>query len=113
MTSSDRRRARGGPNPHGQLHGERVQLAIARELDSILRDEITDPDLDGARLLAVDLSRDGKIARCHVAIAEPRAVAARAGFSRAASFLRGRLAEALTLERTPELRFVVHPEGVT
>jgi ribosome-binding factor A len=81
------------------------------ELRSILRDDISDPELEGVRLTAIALSPDNKAARVHFAVprGRPRTAVERA-FVRAAGFLRGRLAEGVELKRTPELRFIYEAE---
>ncbi len=90
---------------------QRVEASILEELRSILRDDITDPELEGVRLTALVLSPDGRTAKVHFAVprARPRTAVERA-FSRAAGFLRGRLAEGVELKRTPDLRFVYEAE---
>lgn len=90
---------------------QRVETAILDELRSILRDDVTDPELEGVRLTALVLAPDGKLARVHYAVprARPRSAVERA-FTRASGFLRGRLAEGVELKRTPELRFVYEAE---
>lgn len=94
----------------GALHAERIQLALARELAELFRDEIGDPALEGLRVLEVLLSKDGRHARVHVAVRDSSASSA---LQRATPFLRASLASNLSLERTPDLKFVLHPEGVT
>jgi len=93
---------------------QRVETSILEELRSILRDDVTDPRLDGVRLTAIVLSADSKIARVHFAI--PRGGASRqeveAAFVRATGFLRGRLSEGVDLKRTPDLRFVFEAETI-
>ena len=95
----------------GAHRHHRVESSILEELRTILRDDITDPDLDDVRLTAVVLSPDSKLARLHYVIprGRERAKAERA-FVRATGFLRGRLAEGVELKRTPDLRFVFEGE---
>jgi ribosome-binding factor A len=94
----------------GALHAERVQLALARELAELFRDEISDPLLEGVQVLEVQLSKDGRYARVHVAVPPDRdSDAVSSALGRAAPFLRANIASALSLERTPELRFATHP----
>ena len=90
---------------------QRVESSILEELRTILRDDVTDPELDDVRLTAIVLSTDSKIARLHFAVprGKERGAVERA-LDRATGFLRGRLAEGVELKRTPELRFVF--EGV-
>lgn len=95
----------------GAHRHQRVESSILDELRTILRDDITDPDLDDVRLTAIVLSADSKIARLHYATprGRERAKVERA-FTRATGFLRGRLAEGVELKRTPDLRFVFEAE---
>lgn len=90
---------------------QRVESAILEELSFILRDDVSDPELEGVKLTHIALSSDGKLARVHFAVprGRPRTAVERA-FVRATGFLRGRLAEGVDLRRTPELRFVYESE---
>lgn len=76
-----------------------------------MRDDTTDPELEGVRLTAIELSPDCKMARVHFAVprGRPRSAVERS-FARANGFLRGRLAEGVEMKRTPELRFVYEAE---
>jgi ribosome-binding factor A len=95
----------------------RVQSLVLEELRALLRDDVSDPDLAGVRVVAVVLSVDYRHARVHFVLTdapptEPR-VAQRA-LERATPFLRARLAEAVEMKRVPDLRFVfdgVEPGG--
>lgn len=100
-----------GGSAAGAYRHQRVETSILEELRAIVRDDVTDPELEGVRLTAVVLSPDGKTARVHFAVprARPRTAVDRA-FTRATGFLRGRLAEGVELKRTPELRFVYEAE---
>jgi ribosome-binding factor A len=95
----------------GAYRHQRVESSILEELHSILRDDVTDPELEGVRLTALVLSPDGKNAKVHFSVprGRPRSAATRA-LARAAGFLRGRLAEGVELKRTPDLRFVYEGE---
>jgi ribosome-binding factor A len=94
----------------GMRH-QRVEVSIQEELASILRDDVNDPELEGVRITGVVLSPDYRSARVHFAVprGRPKSACERA-FLRASAFLRGRLAEAIELKRTPELRFVYEAE---
>jgi ribosome-binding factor A len=100
-----------GPSAAGAHRHQRVESSILEELRSILRDDITDPELEGVRLVAIVLSPDGKLARIHFAVprGRPRTAVERA-FSRATGFLRARVAEGVELKRNPDLRFVYESE---
>jgi ribosome-binding factor A len=94
----------------GHRH-QRVEVSVREELESILRDDVSDPELEGVVLGAVVLSPDYRNARVHFLVprGRPRSAVERA-FTRASAFLRARLAEAVELKRTPELRFVYEAE---
>lgn len=91
----------------GHRH-ERVQNLIFEELRASLRDDVSDPTLAGVRVTAVVLSVDYRHARVHFALTtgidERRAV--ERALVRATPFLRARLADAIDMKRTPDLRFV-------
>lgn len=89
----------------------RLETSIREELDMLLRDDVSDPELEDVRVRAVVLSPDYRNARVHFLVprGRPRSAVERA-FSRATAFLRGRLAESVELKRTPELRFVYEGE---
>ncbi|HVJ92249.1 MAG TPA: ribosome-binding factor A [Labilithrix sp.] len=99
------------PSAAGTHRHQRVESSILEELRSILRDDISDPELEGVELTAIVLSPDGKLARVHFAVprGRPRTAVERA-FSRATGFMRGLLADGVELKRTPELRFVYEAE---
>ncbi|MBX3233739.1 MAG: ribosome-binding factor A [Labilithrix sp.] len=88
-----------------------MEASILEELRGIVRDDITDPELEGVRLSAIVLAPDGKVARIHYLVprGRPRSAVERA-FTRANGFLRARLAEGVELKRTPELRFTYEAE---
>lgn len=96
--------------PGGHRH-QRLEVSVREELQSILRDDVTDPELEGVVIRAVVLSADYRSARLHFMVprGRPRTAVERA-FDRASAFLRARLAEAVELKRTPELRFVYEAE---
>lgn len=94
----------------GHRH-ERLQVSVLEELRAILRDDVTDPTLEGARITAVALSPDYRNARVHFVVTRGTARAAvEKAFERAAAFMRGRLALAIEMKRTPDLRFVFEAE---
>jgi ribosome-binding factor A len=65
--------------------------------------EIGDARLDGVLVTFVELTADGSCARLWYSA--PEETDPRKALDRTAGFLRWRLAEALGLKRTPELRF--------
>lgn len=95
----------------GGVRHQRVEVSIREELQSLLRDDISDPELEGVRITAVVLTPDYRNARVHFAVprGRPRTAVERA-FVRATPFLRARLAEGVELKRTPDLRFVFEAE---
>lgn len=91
----------------GHRH-ERVQGLIFEELRALMRDDVSDPALADLRVTAVVLSVDYRHARVHFALTteiELRRTASRA-LVRVTPFLRARLADAIDMKRTPDLRFV-------
>ncbi len=89
----------------------RVQASVLEELRTILRDDVTDPDLEGVQLSALVLAPDSKLARVHYIVPRGRVRAAvERAFVKATGFMRGRLAEGVELKRTPDLRFVFEAE---
>ena len=87
----------------------RVQSLVLEELEALLRDDVSDPELADARVVAVVLSVDYRQARVHFVLSatpgsNPRL--AQRALERATPFLRVRLAEAVEMKRVPDLRFV-------
>src|SRR5688500_17298878 len=104
----------------GHRH-QRLETSILEELGAILRDDVSDPELEGVELTAVVLSPDGRNAKVHFVVprARPRPLgapprtprsAAERAFARATGFLRGRLVDAIELKRAPDLKFVCDGE---
>lgn len=94
----------------GHRH-QRLEVSVREELQSIIRDDVTDPELEGVVVSVVVLSPDYRNARVHFLVprGRPRTAVERA-FARATPFLRARLAEGVELKRTPDLRFVYEAE---
>ncbi|WP_146652605.1 ribosome-binding factor A [Labilithrix luteola] len=89
----------------------RLQGILFEELSALLRDDVSDPTLNGVRITSVVLSVDYRNARVHFAAPQVSDAAVdraglERGLARATPFLRARLAEGLDLKRIPELRFV-------
>jgi ribosome-binding factor A len=99
--SVQRERAR-EREPGSGIRQVRLQELIREELNQLLRNEVRDRRLTGVELTLVELSRDGSCA--HLWFSSDNEDGAEA-LEHAAGFLRSRLAEALALKRTPELRF--------
>lgn len=99
---------------------ERLERILYDELQTLLRDEAADPAVGGVRLVSVELSPDGALARIpyvvEAALADQRQVerSSREALARATGFLRARLAALLDLKRLPRLSFTfvaVHEPG--
>ena len=90
---------------------QRLEVSILEELRSLLRDDVTDPSVEGIALTALTMSPDYKNARVHYVIPKggDRTLITR-GLERSTPFLRRRLSEAIELKRTPDLRFVFEAE---
>lgn len=90
---------------------QRLEVSILEELRSLLRDDVSDPDLDRVGVTAVALSPDYKNAKVHFVIprGSVRAAIERA-LERATPFLRRRLSDSIELKRTPDLRFIFEAE---
>ncbi len=90
---------------------QRLEVTIAEELRSLLRDDVSDPDLDRLGVTAVALSPDYKNAKVHFVIPRGRSrKATEQALERATAFLRRRLADSIELKRTPDLRWVFEAE---
>jgi ribosome-binding factor A len=92
----------------GHRH-QRVQSLVLEELESLLRDDVSDPDLADVNVVAVVLSVDYRHARVHFVLratpnADPRLP--QRALERATPFFRARLADAIEVKRVPDLRFV-------
>ena len=91
----------------GHRHA-RLQGILKDELNSLFRDDVTDPSLFGLRVREVVLSVDYRHARVHFTVppvATPGHPFEKA-LVRATPFLRARVAEAVDLKRVPDFRFV-------
>ena len=101
----------GGPDAGAAGHRqERLERILHEELQTFVRDA-ADPALHAVRLLSVDLTVDGGLARVGYVVEAPLADQARAGaasrdaLDRARGFLRSCLASLLGLKRVPRLSF--------
>lgn len=89
---------------------ERLERLVFEELDILLREELDDPALDGARVFRVELSVDYRTVRAYCM--SPRDLdPVRSALEKAAPFLRRQLVEALSLKFAPQIRFSVLPES--
>jgi ribosome-binding factor A len=94
----------------------RLQQLIHEELESLVRDEVTDPRLEGVRCTSVELSVDYRSARVNFVLppgdeSPARIAKVDKAFERATPFLRARLGDALDLKRVPQLRFLYDRDG--
>lgn len=95
----------------------RVQSLVLEELRSLLRDDVSDPDVGEVRFVAVVLSVDYRHAKAHFVLSGAASVdprPAQRALDRATPFLMARLAEAIEMKRVPHLRFVfdgIEPAG--
>ena len=108
-----------GPTPYPGVPGgdavghrpHRLELILLEQLQSLLRDEASDPALGGLHLVSLRLSIDGGHARVAYAVEAPLGDSARierssrAALGRATGFLRARLADLLDMKRLPTLSF--------
>jgi ribosome-binding factor A len=107
------------PNPHpaepeGDAEGHRphrLEYILLEQLQSLIRDEASDPALGGLVLVSLRLSVDGGHARVAYAVEAPLREttrverSSREALGRATGFLSARLAELLDLKRLPMLTF--------
>jgi ribosome-binding factor A len=86
----------------------RVAAELQRLLNELLYTEVKDPRLSGVTVNEVELSADLGVAKIYFGTVDPDfdPQAARAGFEKAAGFLRLRIGQSLRLRRVPELHFV-------
>jgi ribosome-binding factor A len=96
-------------DPTAGIRTVRLEELIREEMNLLLEIEVTDPNLDGVRITSVSLSPDGARARLLYAMqhtgTETTPQEREASLRRATGFLRYELCDALSLKRTPELRF--------
>jgi ribosome-binding factor A len=96
---------------NGDHRHNRLEKILHEELQTLLRDEAADPDLQSIVVVAVELSPDGGTARIAYAVKGAFAVeavarhASREALARGTGFLRARLASLLDLKRLPKLGF--------
>jgi ribosome-binding factor A len=95
----------------GHRHG-RLQQILREELAAVLRDEITDPSLDGVALTSVELSVDYKHARVRFVTPAGDRTRAERALARATPFFRARLADAVDLKQVPALRFAFDADAM-
>lgn len=95
------------PRAEGFRHA-RLSDVLRQELDSLLRDDISDPALDAVSVSFVELSPDYRSAKVHVTTARDCAPSLiERALERATPFLRRNLIDAVELKFVPALRFAV------
>jgi ribosome-binding factor A len=98
----------------GGARRERVAHNIRDALTEMITADVKDPRVHAPTMLTVsrvELNVDLSVARCYVSIVGDDATvdAALEGLNKAGSFLRGPLGRRLSLQRAPELRFLIDP----
>jgi len=87
---------------------------IRRNRTEMIASDVKDPRVHAPTMLTisrVELNVDLSVARCYISIVgdDATADAALEGLNKAAGFLRGPLGRRLSLQRAPELRFLLDP----
>jgi ribosome-binding factor A len=86
-----------------------LEELIREEMNLLLESEVSDPNLDSVRITTVSLSPDGARARLFYTMTytntEMSSRELEASLRRATGFFRRELCDALSLKRTPELRY--------
>jgi len=98
----------------GGARRERLAHNIRDALTEMIASDVKDPRVHAPTMLTlakVELNVDLSVARCYVSIVgdDATADAAIAGLTKAAGYLRGPLGRRLSLQRAPELRFMLDP----
>ncbi len=103
------------------LRTERIGEQLLRETARVLHDEVSDPRVANVTLLRVDVAPDLSNAYVYFSCFDPKTHAddsevladeiatVQSGLESASGFVRRRLAAAMELRRTPELRFRYDP----
>lgn len=88
----------------------RLEGILLEEIRSLLRDDVSDPELFPVRISSVSLSVDYRHVRIHYIIATKERFSiikdTEKALLRCSAFLRNNLALDLDLKRTPDLRFI-------
>ena len=97
----------------------RLQSTLFEEVSLLFRGELSDPLLEGVVVTTLDLSPDGRHARCGFTLPPERQESGPApveeALVRATGYIRAQLALGLDLKRVPHLRFIcvgVAPRGL-
>jgi len=112
----ERGSGRGRRDRPESVRGVRLEELIREELNLLLDSEVADPTLEYVRVTTVSLSPDGSRARVFFLVdrndTETSVKDIERSLVRATGFLRRELCDALSLKRTPELRFVLDLEAL-
>jgi ribosome-binding factor A len=93
--------------PRDFKRSERVAGTLRRELASLIRSEVDDPDVGFVGLSDVEVTRDLAHAQVYVTVFDPeRAAASIKALNKAAGYLRRRLGQEMRIRSVPELHFV-------
>lgn len=86
---------------------ERINAQLQRELTGLIRDELTDPRVDGVTITSVATSPDMRHAKIHFSLLDLRDLPERAAaaLNHAAGKLRFELKRRLSIKHIPELHF--------
>ncbi len=96
-------------NKRGYKRSERVSRSLLKAISEAVRDDVSDPGLEGVMITRVELTDDLRFARVLWYLLphdDERVQAADEAFERATGRLRGSVARRVQLKKTPELRFV-------
>ena len=98
----------------GGARRERLAHNIRDALTEMIAADVKDPRVHAPTMLTVakvELNVDLSVARCYISIVgdDATADAAIEGLTKAAGYLRGPLGRRLSLQRAPELRFMLDP----
>ena len=93
--------------PREYPRSERINAQLQRELTELIRDELTDPRVDGVTVTSVETSPDMRHAKIHISLLDLRDLPQRAvaALNHAAGKLRFELKRRLSIKHIPELHF--------
>ena len=92
------------------IKNTRINGEVQRELSNIIRGEIKDPRINPlTSVVAVEVAPDLKTCKAYISVLGDEESQAKtlAGLKSAEGFIRSKLAKAVNLRNTPEIRFVL------
>lgn len=94
--------------PVANFRNDRIQEAMKKEIDGIIREHVDDPRLRGTfSITRVDVTRDLRYAKVLISVLEDDFKAdVISGLQSAAGFIRRELIRRMSTRHTPELQFV-------